>query len=64
MTAPSKPGEKCFDELKKLMLRYQNPHSIMITNISSLIQAWKMQLKESCRKLIKYCEYGIWLCKL
>ena len=30
LTAPSKPGEKSFDELKQLMLHHQNPCPNMI----------------------------------
>ena len=63
LTAPSKPGEKSFDELKQLMLHYQNLHPNMILerfkfnsrvrNVNESVSVFVAEL----RKLTEYCEY-------
>ena len=64
LTAPLKPGEKSFDELKQLMLHNQNPCLNMIVQRfkfnSCVRNANKSVLMfvAELRKLTEYCEYS------
>ena len=64
LTAPLKPGEKSFDELKQLMLHHQNPRPNMIaerfkfnSRVRHANESVSMFVAE-LRKLTEYYEYG------
>ena len=63
LTAPSKPCERSFDELKQLMLHHQNPRPNMIaerfkfnSRVRNANESFSMFVAE-LRKLTEYCEY-------
>ena len=64
LTAPLKPGEKSFGELKQLMLHHQNPCPNMIVKrfkfnscVGNGNKSVSMFVAE-LRKLTEYCKYG------
>ena len=64
LTAPLKPGERSFDELKQLMLHHQNPCPNMIAKrfkFNSYVRNGKKSVSmfvAELRKLTEYCKYG------
>ena len=64
LTAPLKPGERSFDELKQLMLHHQNPCPNMIAKrfkFNSCVRNGKKSVSmfvAELRKLTEYCKYG------